>query len=187
MEPAPSSLPALLGAAHLLALVGYFAAVFHLVRLFNAHRHALTKWEPERGALHTPFAGMERRALFGLAWPMLLLLLVTGAWMLWLHPGLIKEPFMMVKLGLVALLFGYQLMVHRVQGRLNAADLNWSGVRLWVFGHGSTLLLVALVLSMALRDHLGWIWGSIGLLVLGGVIAYLIASMRKDREPSENA
>jgi putative membrane protein len=168
----------LLKLLHLLALTAWFAAAFHLARLYNAHRAALRLWEPERGLLHERFIRMERRVLFGLAWPALALLLLFGLWQLLLMPSLLQAPFMHLKLGLVALLVAYQLVLHRVQGRLQAATLAWSGPVLWLFGQGAWALLVALLATVTFRDRLGWTWGALGLLVLGSVIGYAVVRMR---------
>jgi putative membrane protein len=168
----------LLKLLHLLALTAWFAAAFHLARLFNAHRAALKLWEPERGLLHARFTSMERRVLFGLAWPALTLLVVFGLWQLMKMPGLLKSPYMHLKLGLVALLVVYQLVVHSVQARLQSASLKWSGPGLWLFGQGAWALLVALLATVTFRDRLGWTWGALGLLVLGSVIGYAIVKMR---------
>lgn len=168
----------LLKLIHMLALVAWFAAAFHLARVFNAHRAGLRRWEPERGLLHERFTRMERRVLFGLAWPALLVLLVMGVWQLWRMPGLLKEPFMHLKLGLAALLIFYQLMLHRVQARLQAGSLDWSGPVLWLFGQISWLLVTALLATVIFRDQLGWTWGAMGLLVLGGVIAFAVMRAR---------
>lgn len=173
----PSLLP-LLKLVHLLALVGWFAAAFHLARLFNAHRAALRRWEPERGLLHERFTIMERRALYGLAWPALVLLIVFGLWQLWSMPGLLKSPFMHLKLGLVAVLVVYQLLMHRVHVRLHHGTLTWSGPMLWLFGQGAWALLVALLAAVTFRDRLGWTWGALGLLVLGVVIGYAVMKAR---------
>lgn len=173
----PTLLP-LLKLVHLLALAGWFAAAFHLARLFNAHRAALRRWEPERGLLHERFAIMERRALYGLAWPALVVLILFGLWQLWSMPGLLKSPFMHLKLGLVALLLVYQLLIHRVQARLQNASLTWSGPMLWLFGQGAWALLVALLATVSFRDQLGWTWGALGLLVLGVVIGYAVVKAR---------
>lgn len=168
----------LLKLLHLLALAAWFAASFHLARLFNAHRAALRLWEPERGLLHERFTRMERRVLFGLAWPALGLLLLFGLWQLLRMPSLLQAPFMHLKLGLVALLVAYQLVLHRVQSRLQAATLAWSGPALWLFGQGAWVLLVALLATVTFRDRLGWTWGALGLLVLGAVIGYAVVRMR---------
>ncbi|MBK9177794.1 MAG: CopD family protein [Flavobacteriales bacterium] len=173
----PALLP-LLKLVHLLALAGWFAAAFHLARLFNAHRAALRRWEPERGLLHERFTIMERRALYGLAWPALVLLVLFGLWQLWSMPGLLKSPYMHLKLGLVAVLVVYQLFIHRVQARLQTASLTWSGPMLWLFGQGAWALLVALLATVTFRDQLGWTWGALGLLVLGVVIGYAVVKAR---------
>ena len=177
----------LLNALSLLAFVGYFAGVFHLVRLFNAHRAVLTRWEPERGLLHTRFSAMESRVLFWMAWPALILLLLTGALLIWQRPALLKEPFVQVGLGLMAVLFAYHLLVHRVQRRLQNAALDWSGARLWLFGQGSTMLLIALICTIAFKDQFGWVWGALGLLLLGGLIGYAIIAARGERKPEQDA
>lgn len=168
----------LLKLIHLLALVAWFAAAFHLARVFNAHRAGLRRWEPERGLLHERFTRMERRVLFGLAWPALVVLVAMGLWQLWSMPGLLKEPFMHLKLGLAALLIVYQVMLHRVQARLQAGSLAWSGPALWLFGQGAWLLLIALLATVVFRDQLGWTWGAMGLLVLGGVVGFVVMKAR---------
>lgn len=178
METPSTALLPLLKLLHLLALVAWFAAAFHLARLFNAHRAALRLWEPERGLLHERFIPMERRVLFGLAWPALILLVVFGLWQLVRMPGLLASPFMHLKLGLVAVLVVYQLLLHRVQARLQSASLTWSGPALWLFGQGAWALLVALLATVVFRDRLGWTWGALGLLVLGAVIGYAVVKAR---------
>lgn len=178
----------LLKLIHMLALVAWFAAAFHLARLFNAHRAGLRRWEPERGLLHERFTRMERRVLFGLAWPALMLLVIMGLWQLWRIPGLLKEPFMHLKLGLAALLIFYHVMMHRVQSRLKAGSLHWSGPALWLFGQLAWLLIVALLATVVFRDRLGWTWGAMGLLVLGVVVGFAVmkargASTHEEPEP----
>jgi len=192
METPSTDLLPLLKLMHLLALVAWFAAAFHLARLFNAHRAALRLWEPERGLLHERFIPMERRVLFGLAWPALILLVVFGLWQLVRMPGLLASPFMHLKLGLVAVLVVYQLLLHRVQARLQSASLTWSGPALWLFGQGAWALLVALLATVVFRDRLGWTWGALGLLVLGAVIGYAVVKARgaapaEEKKPEANA
>jgi len=172
----------LLKALHLFFMVGYFAALFHLVRLFVAHREALREWEPERGILTERFTAMERGTLYTVAWPALLLLTAFGVWMLWQRPALLKEPFMHAKLGLVALLIGYHLWAQNIGGRLARGELAWSSLQLRVWAQGPTFFLFALLVLVLLRDQLRWWGGVLGLITIGGVVAYAIASMRKPKD-----
>lgn len=166
-------------ALHLIAMVTYFAGTFHIVRVFVAHRESLGKAEPDRSILHKQFGVLERRALYYLISPSLLLLIVLGIWMLAQQPALLKQPFMHAKLGVVALLIGYHALVHRVYARLKSAEMKWSALQLQLFAQGPTVLLFTLVVLVIMRDRLGWVWGSMGLLVVGGVIAYAVASTRR--------
>lgn len=172
----------LLKALHLFFMVGYFAAIFHLVRLFVAHHGALREWEPERGILAKRLTAMERGTLYAVAWPALLLLTALGVWMLWRDPALLKLPFMHAKLGLVALLIGYHLWAQSIGGRLARGELAWSSLRLRIWAQGPTFFLFALLMLVLLRDQLRWWGGVLGLMTIGGVVAYAIASMRKPKE-----
>lgn len=177
----------LLKALHLIAMVTYFAGTFHIVRVFVAHREALGKWEPDRGILHKQFTSLERRALYYLIWPSLIAVVFLGLWLLLQQPALLKEPFMLAKLGVVALLIGYHFLVQGLYSQLRKGELKWSALQLQLFAQGATLLLFALVVLVLLRDRLGWVWGSVGLLVIGGVIAYAIASTRRKELHDDDA
>ncbi len=179
----PQTLQALLKALHLFFMVGYFAALFHLVRLFIAHRAALKEWEPSRSTLAERFSAMEHRSLYNVAWPALVLLTGFGVWMLWQRPALLREPFMHAKFGLVALLIGYHLWAQSLHGRLKRGELTWSAIQLRIWAQGPNLFLFVLLVLVLLRDQLGWWWGVLGLVTIGGVIAFAIASTKKEPLP----
>lgn len=179
MDPAAAENHALLKALLLIATVTFFAGTFHIVRLFVAHREALAKWEPQRAILAEQFGSLERRALHYLIWPSLIAVVVFGCWLVLQRPGLLKEPSMQVGLGLVSLLAGYQLTVQRVYGQLKRNELKWSTLQLRLWAQGATMLLCAVILVALMRDRLTWVWGSLGLVVLGGLVMVAIASVRK--------
>ncbi len=174
----------LLKALHVIAMVVYFAGTFHLVRLFLAHRSALGAFEPERRILHERFTAMQERALYRTVWPALVAVVFTGVWLLWQQPGLLKLPFMHAKLGLVALLIAYHLLVHRTHRSFKQGAVPWSGIRLQLLAQGVTALLFALIVLILMRDRLTWTWGVVGLLVVGGLIGYAIHAARKTQAGS---
>lgn len=169
----------LLKAVQLIVLVTFFSGTMHIVRLFVAHRDGFAKWEPDRKILSDQFVLMEKRALYYWIWPSLVVLMALGIWMIYSRPGLLREPFMQVGLGLIALMLGYQLLVQRIYGQLKRGEMKWSGFQLHLWSQGPTVLLYALILLLLMRDELTWIWGIGGLVVLGGIIMYVIASVRK--------
>ena len=179
------SIPTVLKAAQLMALVTFFVGTLHVVRLFVAHRQALAKWEPDRTILTRQFEQLERRALYYLIWPSLVVVLLLGIWMMWQRPGLLKLPFMQVGIGLVALLIGYHLMVHRLHIQLRKGTMKWSALQLHLWAQGAPILLFALIVLALVRDRLTWLWGALGLLVVGALVMVAITSVR-DRGNKDN-
>ena len=94
---------------------------------------------------------------------------------------------MHAKLGFVAALIAYQFVVQRVHRGLGTAVLKWSAVQLRLFAQGPAVLLFTLVVLVIMRDRLGWVWGSLGLLVAGGVVALAVASRRARRADEAHA
>lgn len=172
-------IPAWLKAAHLVAIVFFFAGTIHTVRLLVAHRAALAKWEPDRTILAEQFSALERRALFYMSWPALIAVLVLGGWMVAKAPGLLKLPFVQVGVGLIAVVVGYHLSVHRTYVRLKHGTLKWPAYQLQLWAQGAPLLLLALVLLALMRDRLTWVWGVMGLIAVGALLAFVVGAARK--------
>ncbi|MCC6541050.1 MAG: CopD family protein [Flavobacteriales bacterium] len=185
MPPTPIEIPALLKALHLFALIVFFAGTFHIVRLYIAHRTAMTRWEPDRKILLDQFVGMERRALYMVIWPALVAFVLLGAWILSIRPDLLKQPFMHVLLGYLALLLAYHLSVHRFHGRLKSGEVKWSAFQLMMWSQLATLFLFVLVVLLIFRDRMDWMWGSLGLLAVGGVVMLVVSGKRGKSRPEE--
>lgn len=178
VETTLNEIPLFLKALQLFALVAYFAGTFHLVRLYVAHRDAMSKWEPDRTILITRFSELEKSALFYLVWPALIAFIALGAWMLVQRPDLLRRPFIHVLLGYIAVLLLYHGSVHRLHHRLKRGEVKWSGVQLRVWSHVATLFLFVLIVLMIFRERTTWVWGAIGLLAIGGVTMLVIMNMR---------
>ncbi len=163
----PTWYPAL-PALHIIFMVTFFSGTFYLLRVLVLHRQAQGRPEPERSILAGQFARMVRVPLYVVAWPSLLLLVITGAWMAWLRPGLLAEAWLQAKLGLVALLFAYHLVNQRLCRKM-AAGKGWGlfALRIWV--QGSVLMLFVGVFLSTFREVQGYI-GILGLLVLALII-----------------
>lgn len=181
-----AEIPAFLKALHLFALVVFFAGTFHIVRLFVAHRMAMARWEPDRKILLDQFTAMERSALFFVIWPALLVFVGLGLWLLYLRPALLKEPFMHVLFGYVALLLAYHLSVHRIHMRLRSGRIEWSAFQLSLWSQVATLFLFVLVVLLIFRARMDWVWGSFGLLVVGGVVMLVWTALRGKQENALN-
>lgn len=188
MDTTMTEIPALLKALHLFALIVFFGGTFHIVRLFVAHREAMAKWEPDRKILLDQFSAMERKALYFVIWPALIAFIVLGCWILSIRPDLLKQPFMHVLLGYLALLLAYHLSVHRLHGRLKSGAVQWSAFQMMFWSQGATLFLFVLVVLLIFRAQMGWVWGSLGLLAAGAVVMLVVNGMRgKTPAPNDHA
>ncbi|MBY0422501.1 MAG: CopD family protein [Parvularculaceae bacterium] len=84
-------------AIHLVMVVAWMAGMMYLPRLFVYHHQSLAGGEAE-----TFFKTMERRLLKGIVNPAMILVWMLGATMLYANPALLKAPWMLVKLAMVA-------------------------------------------------------------------------------------
>jgi len=91
----------LLKAFHIIAVICWFAGLFYLPRLFVYHAMSDDDISRER------FKVMERKLYRGIMTPSLVLAVVFGAWMIFLNPYYLEQPWMHLKLALVLLLVIY--------------------------------------------------------------------------------
>lgn len=176
----PPWYPALV-ALHIIFMVTFFAGTFFLLRVFIFHRQALARWEPDRTVLVNQYRLMERTLLYAVAWPSLLLLIGFGAWMVWLQPGLLREPWMQAKLGATALLFAYHLVDQGIHGKLRCGGKVWPVFVLRLWTQCSVLLLFITVFLSSFKE-VQWYLGLLGLLVLALMLLSAIRTFAK-KEP----
>lgn len=181
----PTWFPALV-ALHIIFTVTFFAGAFYLLRLFIFHRQALARWEPDRGILSKQYVLMERQLLYLVAWPSLLLVIGTGAWMVWLQPGTLTAPWMQAKLGASSLLFAYHLLNQRIYGKLRRGEKVWPVFALRLWTQCAVLLLVIIVFLSTFKD-VQWYIGVLGLLVLGLLLFTAIKAFGSNEPGAKDA
>ncbi len=132
---------------HLVFMVSWMAGLFYLPRLFVYHAESLAAEEPKRGILGAQFNHMEKRLYSIIMQPAMLLTWASGAAMLSLSPGFLRESWLWLKLFLIALLTLYHLFCRQTITRFEQGTASRSGEWYRVFNEGPT---VALVLAAAL-------------------------------------
>lgn len=167
---------------HLIFIVTWFAGLFYIVRLFIYHTEALTKEEPERGILSDQFRLMSRRLWLGITWPSAILTLLFGPWLLIIQPSWLQMPFMHIKLFFVVLLYGYHGMCHSLYKSLQKDRARFSTTQLRLWNEVATLLLVAIVFLIVVKNQLSWIWGTIGLFLFAFLLMLAIRIYKRIRE-----
>ncbi|NCP07208.1 MAG: CopD family protein, partial [Flavobacteriales bacterium] len=90
--------------------------------------------------------------------------------LLFLQPFWLEQPWMHVKLGFVVLLIIYHLKTHQYFKQLQKDEVKKSSSYMRIWNEGATFILFAVVFLVILKNAINWIYGIIGLVVLGVLI-----------------
>ena len=171
-----------LKALHIIFVVTWFAGLFYLFRLFIYHREAMDKAAEERAVLVPQFRIMERRLWAAITLPSGVLATAFGFALIWLNPAWLQMPFMWVKLAFVGALWAYMALGHRILSECKAGAPNASSMRLRFLNELPTVILIAVVFLIVLKDAVGWIWGVLGILGLAILLTVAIKRYQKVRQ-----
>lgn len=157
-------------AFHLIFVITWFAGLFYIPRLFVYHIEASEKPSPEKEILTSQLKLMTKRLWYIITWPSAILATLFAIWLVILLPEWLKQPWMHVKLGFVFALIIYQIKTHiyfkALQNDIIVKSSNY--MRIW--NEGATFILFAVVFLVILKNALNWIFGLVGLLILGVLI-----------------
>lgn len=168
-------------ALHLIFIVTWFAGLFYIVRLFIYQTEALDKPELERNILKPQLDLMARRLWYIITWPSAVLTLIFGTWVLAYRWGYLEQGFMQAKLAFVFLLYVYQAYSQVIFAELQRGKARWTSTQLRLWNEVSTLLLVAIVFLIVLKDTLSMVWGMVGFFGLLLVLLLAIKAYKNYR------
>lgn len=159
-------------ALHIIFMVSWFAGLFYIVRLFIYHTEAQHKTEEERKILSDQFIIMEKKLWWIITTPAMILTLAFGIWMLIDSPYFLKQGWMHVKLSFILLLLFYHFICQRILFQVKNGVFKWKSNQLRLWNEVATLVLVAVVFLVTLKDSLNWIKAT--LIFFGVAIALMI-------------
>lgn len=172
---------------HLIFVVTWFAGLFYMPRLFIYQIEANKKPEIERNILSPQLQLMMKRLWFIITWPSAILATFFACWLLYLAPDWLKESWMHVKLGFVLLLFAYHFKCHHIYKQLLMGTCTWTSNQMRLWNEGSTLILFSVVFLVILKNAFNWIYGVIGIFVLGALLMLGIKMYKRIRDKNPNA
>lgn len=168
-------------------MVTWFAGLFYIPRLFIYHIEATEKPSPDKEILSTQLKLMTKRLWNIITWPSAILSTVFAIWLLILQPIWLQEPWMHVKLAFVILLFLYHLKSHQIFKQLQRDEVNYTSRFMRIWNEGATLILFAVVFLVILKSAFNWIFGIIGIFVLGILLMLGIRLYRRIQKKNPNA
>ena len=172
---------------HLIFIVTWFAGLFYIPRLFIYHIEASQKPSPDKEILTTQLKLMTKRLWNIITWPSAIISTVFAIWLLVIQPVWLQQPWMLVKLGFVVLLFLYHLKSHQIFKQLQRDEVNYTSRFMRIWNEGATLILFAVVFLVILKSAFNWIFGLIGIIVLGILLMLGIRLYRRIQQKNPNA
>ncbi|WP_316821607.1 protoporphyrinogen oxidase HemJ [Pedobacter gandavensis] len=155
---------------HIIFVVSWMAGLFYSVRLFIYHVEAETRPELERNILQKEYERIEAKLWNIITTPAMVLTVAAGITMICLRPSLMTFGWFHVKLGFVVLLLIYHFICQRIMNQLKHGKCKISSFKLRLWNEVATILLVAIVFTVVLKNAVNWIYGLIGLAVFSCVI-----------------
>ena len=168
-------------------MVTWFAGLFYIPRLFIYHIEANAKPSPERGILTKQLKLMTKRLWYIITWPSAVLCTLFALWLLVLMPAWLSQPWMHVKLTFVALLMAYHLKCHMIYKQLQRDEVKYSSKFMRIWNEGATIILFAVVFLVVLKHTFNWIFGVVGILVLGILLMLGIKLYKRIRDKNPEA
>lgn len=174
-------------ALHLIFVVTWFAGLFYIPRLFIYHIEADAKPSPEREILTRQLKLMTKRLWYIITWPSAILCTLFAMWLLILMPDWLEQPWMHVKLAFVVLLIVYHLRCHQMFKQLQRDEVKYTSHFMRIWNEVATLVLFAVTFLVILKNAFNWIYGVVGILVLGVLLMLGIRLYKRIREKNPNA
>jgi putative membrane protein len=148
---------------HIIFITTWFAGLFYIIRLFIYYKEAEEKTEVEKAILLPQYELMIKRLWYIITWPSAVLATLFAIWLLVLQPFWLKETWMLLKLGFVALLFAYHWSCQIMYNQIKKGSLKYSSFALRIWNEVATIILFACVFLVVLKSTLGWIFGVVGI------------------------
>ncbi|WP_397364860.1 CopD family protein [Olleya sp. R77988] len=174
-------------ALHLIFVVTWFAGLFYIPRLFVYQIEAFHKPSPEKEILGKQLKLMAKRLWYIITWPSAILATIFAVWLLILQPYWLQQPWMHVKLGFVILLFLYQFQTQVYFKQLQNDVVKKTSNFMRIYNEGATFILFAVVFLVILKSAINWVFGVIGIVVLGMLLILGFKIYKNIRVKNPNA
>ncbi len=172
---------------HLIFVVTWFAGLFYIPRLFIYHIEANEKPSPEKEILTKQLKLMTKRLWYIITWPSAILCTLFAVVLLVLIPEWLQQSWMYVKLAFVLLLFVYHFKCHQMFKQLQRDQVKYTSQFMRIWNEVATLVLFAVTFLVILKNAFNWIYGVVGIIVLGILLMLGIKWYKKVRERNPEA
>jgi len=104
-----------------------------------------------------------------------------------LQPAWLQQPWMHIKLAFVVILIVYHLRNHAIFKKFQNDEIIYTSNYMRIWNEGATLILFAVVFLVILKSTFNWIFGVVGILVLGVLLMLGIKLYKRIRKRNPKA
>ena len=130
---------------------------------------------------------MTKRLWYIITWPSAILATIFAIWLLVLYPTWLQQPWMHIKLAFVALLIAYHLRNHWIFKKFQKDEILFTSNYMRIWNEVATIILFAVVFLVILKGTFSWIFGVLGIVVLGVLLMLGIKLYKRIRKRDPNA
>lgn len=168
-------------------MVTWFAGLFYMPRLFVYQVEANEKPSPGREILGKQLSLMAKRLWKIITAPSLILCTLFALLMFYTVPTLLENTWMQIKLVFVILLYIYHAKTWSIHKQLQAGIFKYSSKFMRIWNEGATLILFAVVFLAVTKSAVNWIWGVVGIVLLGVLLLLGIRLYKRIQDKNPNA
>jgi putative membrane protein len=169
-----------LKATHIIFVVTWFAGLFYIVRLFIYSTEAQKKEEPAKSILSEQLLLMQNRLWYIITWPSAVISLIVGGWLAYVS-GFWNSPWFLLKILFVFGLYLYHIICGKMHIQMTKGIYKYSSNQYRIWNEVATLFLFAIVFIVVLKSALDWIWGVVGIFLIGILLMVGIKIYKKLR------
>lgn len=176
-----------LKALHIVFVVTWFAGLFYMPRLVIYLIEANEKQTAEKNAIQAQLNIMLKRLWLGITWPSAIITLLMGIIVTWNGDWYLiifkKEGFwFLLKIIFVILLYGYHYSLHILYKQSQSLQFPYSSQQIRYWNEVPTILLIAIVFLIVVKQTISLFWGVFGIFALLIVLFTAIKIYKKLRE-----
>lgn len=169
-------------AFHIVGFVCWFAGMFYLPRLFVYHAEANEQPEPARTILQNQYQIMEKRLYSIIMTPAMILTIAMAVGLISTEPDVLKQPWLHIKLALVALLVAYHHVCARIMKQFAENRCKMTGQQFRWFNEFPTVFFVLVVMLATFKNTLptsATAWGIFAMVIAMAAFIQLYARKRR--------
>jgi len=172
---------------HLIFVITWFAGLFYIPRLFIYHIEAQDKPNPDKDIISEQLKLMTKRLWYIITWPSAVLATLFAIWLLAMIPAWLEQPWMHIKLLFVVLLIAYHLKTHQMFVQLQKNEIKYTSNFMRIWNEGATVVLFAVTFLAILKSAFNWVFGVVGIIVLGLLLMLGIKLYKRIRKKNPEA